>query len=212
MKIRIILLSLAAVFFTTGCASKNVHQPTKILGSSSIKADALATYYNDAVYFTKQQHFYDVNNLKMKVKANEPTGAYEMSYSGTDVSLSNDAAVKFWNAQMARLLTYGFTLSGKYATPESLKFIKSDSIVRIRGILYNVYNKADMTLFARVSDGTVDRLQTIGSDGVILSAFCYNSFYQARLDRVVAHNIDIYTGNAAGVDTKLIYGVKYTGF
>ncbi len=215
-------MSLAAALITAGCASENGHKeaPGKeavrsaksIVSDNSIKADALATYYHETTYLTKQQHFYDVDNMKLKVKASEPSGAYEMSYSGTSISLSSDTAVKFWDAASAKLLTYTFALSGNYTTPEKLKFTKTDSVVRIQGILYNVYAKADMKLFARVSDGTIDRLQTTDADGVTLSAFCYNPFYEARLDRVVVHNIDIYTGQAASIDAKLIYGVKYTGF
>jgi len=172
----------------------------------------LATYYNGATYFTKQQHFYDVDNMKIKVKANEPSGAYEITYSGSSISLSSDIAAKFWNEQMAQLLAYAFSVSSNYSNPEGLGFEKAGSAVRIQGILYNVYTKADIKLFARVSDGTVDRLQTTNSQGAVLSAFCYNGFYEAKLDKVVVHNIDIYTGQATSIDTKLIYGVKYTGF
>lgn len=219
MKIKITVISTFAIIFAAGCATDGGSKKS-FIGSDSVKADVLASYYNleghsGAVYFTKQKHFYDVNGLKLKVKASEPQGDYEMTFSSSSVSFSNKNAAIFWNAPTTKLLTWAFSLSGGYETPQSLDFDKTDEAVRIQGILYNVYTKnvssCEIKIFTRLANGAADRMQiTCGKD--TYSAFCYNGFYEAGVERVVSHNIDIYAGAAASIDTKLVYSAKYTGF
>lgn len=215
-----IMLSLLPLIIITGCNIDNSNKKTVSIDNNAIKTEALATYYNldskaSTSYFTKQIHKYDVDSLKMKASAIEPNGEYTMSFSGSAITFSDEVGKKYWSSAMAKLLVTGFALSGGYTDINNLELTNTSETVRIQGILYNIHKKntsiGELTVFTRLSDGVADRLQ-IQNGEQILSAFSYNRFYEAKLGKVVAHNIDIYTGDAASIDTKLIYSVKYISF
>jgi hypothetical protein len=202
-----------------GCAGSADKEISNTAGEKKITADSLASYHDldingDTTYLTRQRHTYFVDSLdKMKAKADEPSGKYEMSFDGDNISFSGQGGSDFWSVPMARLLAASFSTSNGYETPESLGFEKLPDLVRIQGILHNVYaaDKGDLKLYSRSGDSRIVRLE-VESSGRKYSAFCYNQYYEPAVGKVVVHNIDIYRGAAGSIDAKLIYSVEYTGF
>ncbi len=213
-----ILLCLSWAFFL-GCTERADKQIAPDADVQTLTVDALAAYYRHSAdagtYLTKQQHRYYTGSLKMQSSAKEPTGAYKMAYNGRNITFEGKGGEAFWSLPMARLLAVSFSVGSGYQTPLSLKYQKQPETVRIQGILYNVYkndeNRDAAKLYARVADGVVDRVEIAGQFGRY-SAFSYNPFYEASIDRVVVHNVDIYKGSAEFADTELIYSVEYIRF
>ncbi len=227
MGIRKVSFLVCSLLLFYGCGSFLTEADKDAVGvsknkatSKTVTADVLAGYYelwedSESAYFTKQRHTYNVNSLKMTASADEPSGSYKISGGLNQLSIDGSAGQRYWSEQMAGLLAVSFSITGGWQSPEGLDFEKQQQTQRVQGILYDVYFKLHsgkkIKLFSRVSDGEIERLE-ISSDSGCYSAFCYNRFYEAALDRVVAHNIDIYRGEAGGIDAKLIYSAEFTEF
>ncbi len=216
IKIIAILISLTLI---TGCTIVQEDRKPAISDGKAVSIQSLATYYNHgsdrATYLTKQKHTYYPVAMKMKAEAKEPSGSYQMAFNGQNISLSGKGGSEFWNLPIAKLLATAYSLGNKYHTPADLGFEQQQDTVRIKGILYKIHKNTKgsvlVRLYSRVSDGLVDRIEIEGDFGTY-SAFSYNPFYEAAINMVVIHNIDIYKGSAQLADVELVYSVKYDKF